>query len=144
MKVLKILISVLLLISVGIFIGIFYVWKYIAFAPQTLGQRVVTENEASTTSEVGDVGAENSTSTSSPSAGPPLLEKPVTISTSNLNESQRSILNTLGVGERTITITPRTVECAVDALGEARTRALKEGATPTMSESLTLLACLKK
>jgi hypothetical protein len=139
MKTLKILIVVLLVLSLGILFGVGYVWKQVAF--------VSTENSLPTSNiEV------NATITASPSASrtqagvllPPLLSKPITVSTENLPASQQKVLDTLGIGTQSITVTPKAVECAVTALGSVRALELKEGGTPTIAEGLTLLACLKK
>ncbi|MFM2374471.1 MAG: hypothetical protein RLZZ234_466 [Candidatus Parcubacteria bacterium] len=136
MKVLKFIIVALLLLSAGILIGIGYVWKNIAFAPDVV-PRKATSSTAVLEQEV--QGRTQTTPTTSLNG-----MQPITVSTSDLSEGQQKVLQTLGIDDQSITITPEAVMCATAALGETRAGELKAGAAPSLSEGLTLLSCLKK
>lgn len=152
MKSLKIILLALAVISVVILGGIGYVWKNIAFNSgglkpmtdafkDTFTVEKLPELPASTTgTEELKVAPENDTSTSTA----PLLTAPVTVSTEQLPENQKKVLDTLGISEKEFTITPEMVECAIDVVGETRALEIEKGASPSLSEGLTLLVCLKK
>jgi hypothetical protein len=72
------------------------------------------------------------------------IKKPISISVKNLPETQRAMLSKLGFNESSITITPENFMCAQNALGVARMNELSSGGTPSITEGLTLLSCLKK
>jgi hypothetical protein len=139
MRILKILIGILLVLSLGILVGVGYVWKQLAFTPSDVVRQVtpLLENATSTPPRNQQQVSPSSTST-------PLLTKPITVSTESLPESQQKVLDTLGIGTQSVTVTEEAVACAVKALGAARALELKEGATPSIAEGLTLLACLKR
>lgn len=152
MKVLKIILIALALISVVILGGIGYVWKNIAFnathtkpITDAVLDAFTTQKlpEVSTSTTVEDelrVAPKDGTSTETA----PLLTAPVTVSTERLPENQKKVLDTLGIGEKEFTITPEMVECAIDVVGETRALEIQKGASPSLSEGLTLLVCLKK
>lgn len=66
-----------------------------------------------------------------------------TINTSGLSDSQRQMLNAMGIDADNITITPEMVACAEAKLGAARIEEIKNGATPSFSEGATLMACYR-
>lgn len=145
MKILKIILLVLATLLVVILVGVGYIWKTLVFTvpPQ------VKERVSSTTAIVENVGLtdvvveKEKEGTSEQPRAELQVDTPITITTEKLSEGQKDVLDTLGVGEQSITITPQIVTCAVDALGTERVLELKNGSTPTLAESLTLLACIK-
>jgi len=86
-----------------------------------------TENNAPVSSSETSVGA--------------AAEESVTIDTSALPDSQRKLLETLGMDTDSITVTPEMVACAEAKLGVARMDEIINGATPTFTEGLKLAAC---
>ncbi len=72
------------------------------------------------------------------------LEAPIVVDTAKLPESQRKVLETVGLGNETFTITQDMVTCAEDALGAARVEEILSGAAPSPLESLKLLPCVKR
>lgn len=81
----------------------------------------------------------------SESAAPGIqLEAPIVVDTAKLPESQRKVLETVGLGDETFTITQGMVTCAEDALGSARVEEILGGAAPSPIESLKLLPCVKR
>lgn len=63
--------------------------------------------------------------------------------TASLSEGQLKMLASFGIDPDTVTITPQMVACAEAKLGAARIEELKNGATPSMSEGISLMACYK-
>ena len=66
-----------------------------------------------------------------------------TVNTSSLPESQRQMLEALGIDADNITITAEMVACAEAKLGAARVEEIKNGATPSFTEGATLIACYR-
>ena len=66
-----------------------------------------------------------------------------TVPAANLTDGQRKMLSALGIDPNKVTITPSMVACSEAKLGAARIEQIKNGATPSMSEGLTLMACYK-
>lgn len=60
-----------------------------------------------------------------------------------LSQGQAQFLTKLGIDPSSITITPAMIACAEAKLGKARLEELQGGATPSMSEGMTLLACYR-
>lgn len=67
----------------------------------------------------------------------------VTIPSTALTSTQRSLLATFGIDEDSFTVTPAMIQCAKEAVGEERFAALIDGAAPTTRESLILLPCVR-
>ncbi len=63
------------------------------------------------------------------------------IDISTLPETQQAVLKTLGY-ENTITFTPEMISCAEGKLGSARVTEIKNGATPSVLESASLMGCI--
>src|SRR5680860_77880 len=63
-----------------------------------------------------------------------------------LNDSQELILKLAGINPASLPreITPELEACVVDKIGEARTREIVAGATPSVSEVIQAQTCLKK
>ena len=72
------------------------------------------------------------------------LESPIVIDTAKLPESQQKVLETVGLGDETFTITQGMVQCAEEALGTARVEEILGGSAPSPIESLKLLPCVKQ
>lgn len=164
MRILKITIFAAIVLTCVILFGVGYVWRELAFTSHTIATvdsvapvatSSVTGTVASTT-DTASVKAEkfagsipldspkSSTSTSTnASVGTPIQE-PITVSTSDLPETQRAILDTLGMDGASITITPKMVECAIDSIGAERVDEIQKGDAPSLAEGLTLIACMKK
>ena len=138
MSFLKIIFIVFALISAGTSVGVGYFWQHMAFSAP-----LAPIQTASTTTAVLHTVADvlSKSATTSPSFH---LTKPITVSTDQLPPLQKKVLDTLGVGIKTFTITPGMVSCAVDAFGTARVEEIKNGSAPSLNEGLTLLACAKK
>ena len=66
-----------------------------------------------------------------------------TVNTNNLTDSQRQMLQALGIDADSVTITPEMVACAEAKLGAARIEEIKNGATPSFSEGASLVACYR-
>lgn len=64
-----------------------------------------------------------------------------TINTSNLTDGQLKLLNAFGINPDEITITPAMITCAESKLGTARVEEIKNGATPTFTEGISLVVC---
>ena len=82
--------------------------------------------------------ADNTTDTTVPASG-----NGTTVQTSSLSDSQRQMLNALGIDADSVTITPEMVACAEAKLGTARIEEIKNGATPSFSEGASLVACYR-
>lgn len=65
------------------------------------------------------------------------------VSTTNLSAGQKQLLSALGIDATGITITPAMIACAEAKVGGARVQEISNGATPTLSEGMTLLACYR-
>jgi hypothetical protein len=68
---------------------------------------------------------------------------PIVIQKSDLSESNKKIVETIGVTGDTITITPAMIQCAQDAVGETRIAEIIGGSAPSPLESMKLLPCTK-
>jgi hypothetical protein len=66
-----------------------------------------------------------------------------TVSTTNLSDGQRQLIETLGIDANSISITPEMIACAEAKLGAARVEEIKNGATPSFSEGVSLAACYR-
>ncbi len=76
------------------------------------------------------------TSTDAPASG-------TTVNTSSLSPSQKAMLKALGIDAETIVVTPTMIACAEAAVGVSRAEEIKNGATPSFSEGVKLVACYK-
>jgi hypothetical protein len=65
------------------------------------------------------------------------------ISVDALTDSQKKMLESLGVNTEAITVTAAMIACAEAKLGKARIEEIKNGATPSMLEGVSLMACYK-
>ncbi len=88
-------------------------------------------------------GTSGGTSNTSTGTGSPLLSKPITISTASLSSAQRAGLAALGITGDSITITPAMAECVSGHLGLPRTKEIIAGASPSASEIVQVVPCLK-
>lgn len=66
-----------------------------------------------------------------------------TVSKSNLTDGQRKLIEAFGIDADSITITPEMIACAEAKLGAARIEEIKNGATPSFSEGITLAGCYR-
>lgn len=88
---------------------------------------------------------ENSTSTStSATKNTPetTIKAPIAIPTSQLTDSQKALLSTLGVDVNSFVVTPEMVACAENALGASRVAAIVAGSKPTAVEILKVAPCI--
>jgi hypothetical protein len=60
---------------------------------------------------------------------------------SRLSESQRAFVRTAGVEGEEIVVTNAMVACAEASIGATRVAEIKNGASPSMSEGIKLMAC---
>ena len=93
----------------------------LSVSPSTAETAIATNDASETTSE--------------PTEGIPLRDV-------ELSDSQRSVLDTVGVDSETFVITPVMQECAEEKLGIARMQEIIAGDAPTTMETVKLLACL--
>lgn len=107
-----------LIFAAGIFLGYYF---GSGSAPFGDGEEVNRENNGSVTASV-------------PAEG-------MTINTSALSDTQRKMLETMGVDTENLTLTPEMVACAEAEVGSARLMEIKDGASPSMSESASLMGC---
>lgn len=70
-------------------------------------------------------------------------ESGTVISTTKLSTGQKQLLSALGIDATSITITPAMIACAEAKVGAARIVEISNGATPTFSEGMALLACYR-
>ena len=82
------------------------------------------------------------TETSHGSVAETIPEEGIPVSTDSLTETQKSLLNTVGVDTDSFVLTPEMVQCAEDALGNERVLEIMEGATPSVLEAMKLTPCL--
>ncbi len=66
-----------------------------------------------------------------------------TVPSSNLTEDQKKMLSSFGIDPNTVTITPEMIACAEGKLGQARIEEIKNGATPSFTEGVSLAACYR-
>lgn len=70
-------------------------------------------------------------------------ESATPISPNALTDGQRKMLEAMGIDPNTVTVTPQMVACAEAKLGPARIEEIKNGATPSFTEGVSLVACYK-
>lgn len=68
---------------------------------------------------------------------------PTPVSTDSLTDSQKKMLESFGVDTNAITVTAAMIACAEGKLGKARIEEIKNGATPSMLEGASLIACYR-
>ncbi len=64
-----------------------------------------------------------------------------TIRGENLTDSQKKMLNTMGIDSAQIQVTYAMLACAEAEIGASRVSEIQNGATPSVSEGLKLIAC---
>jgi hypothetical protein len=62
---------------------------------------------------------------------------------SNLTDGQRKMLESFGLNPDEVTITPAMIACAEAKLGAPRIAEIEAGATPSLLEGASLVACYK-
>lgn len=65
------------------------------------------------------------------------------VSGDDLTPGQRQMLTAMGINPDEFTITPQMIACAEAKLGTGRVEEIKNGATPSFSEGVSLVACYK-
>ncbi len=85
-------------------------------------------------------GANNTSATSTPTT---TQTNGTVVNTSSLSSSQKAMLTALGIDAETIVVTPEMIACAEAKVGVARAEEIKNGATPSFSEGVKLVACYK-
>lgn len=70
--------------------------------------------------------------------------QPATIKTSELTETQQSVLKSFGYEDDSFTVTPTMMQCAENAVGKERLDAIVSGAAPGPLEAAKLFPCFKK
>lgn len=89
----------------------------------------------------GMMGGEEKVNDGSVSANVP--EEGITVDTSGLSDTQRKMLETMGVDTENIILTPEMVVCAEAKVGSARLLEIQNGASPSVSEGASLAACYR-
>lgn len=129
MKKFFILILVALAFAAGAYVG------RLPIADLVLGKSSVS-TQSNPTPQARDTLEE----TASPSAS---IEKPVTVSATQLSAGQRELLEKLGIDTDALIITPAMIACAEAKVGAARLAEIQAGATPTFTEGASLLGCYR-
>ena len=65
----------------------------------------------------------------------------VDVKSNNLTEEQLSLARALGIDPKNVTITQEMIVCAESKLGADRVEEIKNGATPSFGEGVTLAGC---
>jgi len=65
------------------------------------------------------------------------------VDSSNLTEGQIKLMHSMGIDPNEITVTAEMVACAEAKLGASRIEEIKNGATPSFTEGVSLVACYK-
>lgn len=122
-----ILFFIALLIVVSVFL-------YISFQLNQSQSQVTNSatNESSVTQET----------TSGTAAVPTVAPEGIPLRNLQLNDSQRSVLNTIGVDVDTFVITPEIQTCAAAKLGDERMADIIAGDAPSVIETTKLVSCL--
>lgn len=60
-----------------------------------------------------------------------------------LTDGQRKMLQSFGINPNEVTITPTMITCAEAKVGKARVAEITNGATPSLLEGASLIACYK-
>ena len=139
MRTLKILLTILIILAALILIGVAYIWKELAF------QRTLSGGAARPTASSTEIfQAPHSTTDTSVAAPEKTVVVPIesfTVTSADLPPAQKEVMETLGLDDASITVTPAMVECALGALGAVRVAEIKNGAAPSLAEGLTLISC---
>ncbi len=77
------------------------------------------------------------------SSGTESAEEGTAVGGENLTPGQRQMLTAMGINPDEFTVTPEMVACAEAKLGAGRVEEIKNGATPSFSEGVSLVACYK-
>lgn len=157
MRVLRYILLLLCVFSLCVAFGIAYLWRTVVTQEELLGTEAASSSVSTTTKteeiqkdaqvheEIDDVPAIES-GTSSESGSLP-EEKPteeaITIPDSALTNEQRAILTAFGIDPKSVVITPTTIQCIYGKIGNDRALALQNGDTPSFSEALSILACIR-
>lgn len=114
----------------------------------TLGRSGIETPLNTTIDTIRDVASESVTaiqtevvSSSTPSSTD--APKPATSVGASMTASQRKMLESFGLDPDKITITQATITCAEGKLGAARIAEITNGATPSLMEGASLVACYK-
>ncbi len=71
------------------------------------------------------------------------IEENTTISTDNLTDGQKKMLSAVGIDAESIVVTPEMAACADTSVGASRMSEIINGATPSITEGIKLVACYK-
>jgi cytoskeletal protein RodZ len=158
MKWIKIYLVVVTLLLVGAIGAGVYVWFKVqalsdslqieATTPTKVGETMPTDTNTSATqkSEVSkkETKPSETPKQNTPSTDTSKVTEPIVVDTTNLSDTQRTLLKSLGITESTITITPEMITCAENAVGAQRLAEITAGDAPSAFESVKLLPCFKK
>jgi len=68
----------------------------------------------------------------------------IKIDASAMTDGQKRLLGILGIDAENFVLTPEMVACSEAKLGKVRVAEIQNGATPSVLEGISLLACYKK
>lgn len=102
----------------------------------TVSEMTESAKDAVTSTVTGNANTEGSTQTVTEPDGVAF-----TINVSNLPDSQKTMLRTMGVEGNEIEITNGMMACAEAKVGSERLRAIRDGASPSISEGFSLMSC---
>ena len=129
----------LAILMVAVFATGFMIGRFSSVGATFTGNSNNPVTETASKNSVDD-GAANAADADSGAAS---IEGNTTISTSNLTDSQKKMLSTLGIDAESITVTPEMAACAESSLGASRMNEIVNGATPSFTEGVKLVACYK-
>ena len=127
---------------IGVFMGGFVLGKMNVPSPL---DSVIQEAKENVEQSVESYSQNTTTQVETKSAdSSPDTKAAVNVSSDTLTDSQKKMLESFGVDTEAITVTATMVACAEAKLGKTRIEEIKNGATPSMLESASLLTCYKK
>lgn len=118
------------LVVVVVFVGGFMIGRATSDTPLP---NIVSITGKTETSDNGTSGTNNNAQTSGGTSG--------SANTTNLSDGQLKMLASFGIDPNSIT--PAMIACGEAKLGAERTAEIKGGATPSISEGISLMACYK-
>jgi hypothetical protein len=140
LKIYFIIVGVLVLIAL---VAVVYVWVKVQ-SLQSMAENVeFIGGDNSTLDEPASSQGDESRRASDSQTSQPAPE-PIAIQKADLTSGQQKVLDTVGIGAPSFTITSSMISCAESEFGAARVEEIKNGATPGPLEALKLLGCSKQ
>lgn len=126
----------LLLIALLLVSAVFlYISMQLKQGQSQVESRLANEPADQTTVTAESVTDKNTVTSTPATSGIPLRDL-------QLSDSQRSVLDTMGIDVETFVITPEIQACAAAKLGDTRMSEIVAGGAPTVIETTKLISCL--